>query len=141
MITKFTALSSVFITTALLSSNAPVARAESLNTAGTVCRNYNAREALDIDFLQDGARYINDSPRPVICPIPRPSQVAGGNVGDEVPPVSFFIDGWNAPNTSTSSAKSTHRRRSSPGETRNTRSRRIPAKDAGSGRSPDAASR
>jgi hypothetical protein len=39
------------------------------NISGTYCRNYNAAEALDIDYLTGGVRNLNANPRYVICPV------------------------------------------------------------------------
>lgn len=71
------------------------AEAQNLNTSGTACRNYNASEALDVDYFTNAARNINPSPRSLICPIPRSPLTAQ-------PFPAFYIDGHNAPNTSTS---------------------------------------
>jgi hypothetical protein len=51
-----------------LSGNAYAVNA---NHSGTICKNYNAAEATDIDYLPSGTRNLNANPRYVICPIVR----------------------------------------------------------------------
>lgn len=45
------------------------AHAGNLNNAGTICKNYDAGQALDIDYLVSGARNLATSSRYVICPV------------------------------------------------------------------------
>lgn len=65
-----------------------------INTSGTACQNYNAAEALDIDYLVSGVRNVNASPRSVICPLPRSPIAAGTRAG-------FWINGHNDDGTTT----------------------------------------
>ena len=37
--------------------------------SGSVCRNFKAAEATDIDYLINGVRNINPANRSVICPV------------------------------------------------------------------------
>ncbi|HXL82713.1 MAG TPA: hypothetical protein VN989_01145 [Casimicrobiaceae bacterium] len=50
---------------------ATTAQATNLNHSGTICKNFNASEVLDIDYLPNGTRNLNVSPRSVVCPIVR----------------------------------------------------------------------
>ncbi|MET3135053.1 hypothetical protein AAKU55_005356 [Oxalobacteraceae bacterium GrIS 1.11] len=63
------------LTTALCASSAmfvaPDAHATDANHSGTICKNYNAGQALDIDYLPNGTRNSNAGARYVICPIVR----------------------------------------------------------------------
>jgi hypothetical protein len=52
-----------------LSGLASKAHAELTDMSGTICRNYNAAEVLDIDYLGWGVRNLNANPRYVICPV------------------------------------------------------------------------
>lgn len=79
---------------ALASISSPAA-ADNINTSGAVCQNYNAWQALDIDYLSTGVRNANASPRPVICAVPRSPLAAGTRAG-------FWINGSNNNDTSTS---------------------------------------
>jgi hypothetical protein len=45
------------------------AHAANANHSGTICKNYNAAEALDIDYLTGGTRNLNAVSRYVICPL------------------------------------------------------------------------
>lgn len=71
------------------------ARADNITTSGVACKNYNASEALDIDYVDRGARNVNASSRWVICPIPRSPFTT-------LPPNQFFVDGLNNPGATTS---------------------------------------
>ncbi len=42
---------------------------DNLNHSGTICKNYNAGEVTDIDYLANGTRNINANPRNIICPL------------------------------------------------------------------------
>ncbi|HWL88241.1 MAG TPA: hypothetical protein VNO21_20700 [Polyangiaceae bacterium] len=95
MSNKLLKTGSVFLLAGVLASIGATAHAANINTSGVVFRNFNAGEALDIDYLTNGARDINANPRSVVAPIPR-SPVASA------PSPSFFIDGENTANTSTS---------------------------------------
>jgi len=72
------------------------ARADSINTSGVACKNYNAGEALDIDYQTWGVQNINASPRSVVCPVPR-SPLTGA-----APFPEFWVDGMNVAGTTTS---------------------------------------
>ena len=61
------------------------------NISGTACRNYNAAEATDIDYLTNSVRNLNAAPRYVICPIVR--SPTASNV------VSIRVAGFTAPGT------------------------------------------
>jgi len=47
------------------------AHATDANHSGTICKNYNGGEALDIDYEPYGTRNINANSRYIICPIVR----------------------------------------------------------------------
>jgi len=82
-----------FLIGALASIGNP-AVADNINTSGTNCQNYNAGQALDIDYLTTGVRNINAYPRPVICSVPR----------SPLPPVAragFWVNGNNSADTTT----------------------------------------
>lgn len=68
-----------------LSSNAYAVNA---NHSGTVCKNYNAAQATDIDYLTNGTRNLNASSRYVICPITRSPTSTNQ--------VSVYVDGFAA---------------------------------------------
>jgi len=88
-------ISGSLIVTGALASICATAQATNINTSGVVCQNFNASQALDIDYLTNSVRNINAAARPVICSIPR-SPVAAGSIPE------FFADGHNAPGTCTS---------------------------------------
>jgi hypothetical protein len=69
-----------------LSSNVYAVNA---NNAGTACKNYNAREVTDIDYLPNGTRNLNASARYVICPIVR-SPTSSSYA------VNVYVDGFAA---------------------------------------------
>jgi hypothetical protein len=56
-------------TFALMGGVPNTAHAANANHSGTICKNYDAAEALDIDYLTSGTRNLNASPRYVICPL------------------------------------------------------------------------
>ena len=93
MFSKLVKVGSLFLT-AVLASFGASAHADNINTSGVSCRNYNASEALDIDYLTNGVRNLNASSRFVICPVPR-SPLTG------TPTPTFYVDGSNNPGTST----------------------------------------
>ena len=70
------------------------ANADNLNTSGVICQNFNASQALDIDYLTNAVRNINAAARPVICSVPRSPLPL--NV---IP--RFYVDGHNNANTCT----------------------------------------
>lgn len=71
------------------------AQADNITVSGVACKNFNAGEALDIDFVSTGVQNINASPRSVVCPVPR-SPLTGA------PVTQFFVDGANVAGTTTS---------------------------------------
>lgn len=73
---------------------AQAATAQNINTHGSACRNYNAGEALDIDYLSYGVRTIASGARSVICPLPRHPVTGPGQ--------NFYVDGSNASGATTS---------------------------------------
>jgi hypothetical protein len=56
-------------TFALMGGAPNTAHAANANHSGTICKNYNAAEATDIDYLTNGTRNLNANPRFVICPL------------------------------------------------------------------------
>ena len=70
------------------------ARADNINTSGVACKNFNASEALDIEYVDTGVRNVNASPRSIICPVPRSPL-------SSIPAPEFYVDGTNNPGTST----------------------------------------
>lgn len=94
MYSKLVRLGSLFVAGGLATSGA-VAHADNINTSGVLCQNFNAAEALDIDYFTFGVRDINAAARSVICSIPR-SPLATGATPE------FFVDGENFGTTSTS---------------------------------------
>jgi hypothetical protein len=94
MSSKFVTSGSLSLTLALAFLGA-AADADNINTNGVVCQNYNASQALDIDYLPNGVRNVNASPRFVICAVPRSPLTTN-------PSPTFYVDGENAPGTSTS---------------------------------------
>jgi len=100
MYSKFTRVSSLFLA-GVLSSLGTAAHADNINTSGVICRNYNANEALDIDYLTTSVRNLNSATRSIICALPRSPLVATANP-------EFFVDGQNNANTSTTCTVTTY---------------------------------
>jgi hypothetical protein len=73
-------------TSALMGGVPNTAHASAANHSGTICKNYNAPEAMDIDYLTNGARNLNVNSRFVICPL-----VTSGNSTTKV-----HVDGFAA---------------------------------------------
>jgi hypothetical protein len=78
----------------VLPSVGSIADADNINTSGAVCQNFNASEALDIDYLSNGVRNVNANDRKVICALPRSPDTLG-------PFGQIIIDGHNTPGTCT----------------------------------------
>ncbi|MFD1295529.1 hypothetical protein ACFQ4Q_02650 [Lysobacter gummosus] len=74
-------------------ASAYAATAQNINISGTACKNYNASEALDIDYLTSGVRNLNASPRSVVCPIARHPVTGPGQ--------AYYVDGSNYAGAST----------------------------------------
>jgi hypothetical protein len=91
---KILKLGSLFLAAALASLGS-AAHADNINTSGTVCNNFNAGEAQDVDYVGNGVRIANTAARSVICAIPR-SPLAAGALPE------FFVDGTNSGANSTS---------------------------------------
>jgi len=73
-------------TSALMGAVPNTAHAANGNHSGTICKNYNAGQVKDIDYLTNGTRNLNSSSRFVICPL----VTAGtGNAN-----MSVFVDGY-----------------------------------------------
>ncbi|HEX3764740.1 MAG TPA: hypothetical protein VHW23_38860 [Kofleriaceae bacterium] len=80
----------------VVAATGTAARADNITMSGVACKNYNAAEALDIDFQDWGAQNVNTSlPRWVICPIPRSPFTS-------VPSPEFYADTANALGTASS---------------------------------------
>ena len=94
MSSKLMKIGSLFLAGALASFGV-AAHADNINTSGVVCQNYNAGQALDIDYVTNGARNLNAAARPVVCSLPR-SPLAAGAIPE------FFVDGQNNTGASTS---------------------------------------
>jgi len=60
-----------------------------LSVSGTICQNFNASEALDIDYFTFGVRNINANQRTLICALPRQPVPNGFNS------LSFTFSGSN----------------------------------------------
>jgi len=65
------------------------AHAVNANNSGTACKNYNAAQVADIDYLPSGARNLNASSRYVICPVVRSTTSASYGV-------NVYVDGFAA---------------------------------------------
>ena len=74
---------------ALMGGVPNTAHAANGNHSGTICKNYNASQATDIDYLTNGTRNLNSSSRPVICPL---VTAGSGNATTNV-----YVDGFAAP--------------------------------------------
>lgn len=72
---------------ATASIDARAATSQNISTHGSACRNYNASQALDIDYFTTGVRNINADVRPVICPITTHPVTGPGQ--------NFYVDGTN----------------------------------------------
>ena len=67
--------------------------------SAAICRNYNASEATDIDYLPWAVRNLNSSSRYVICPLVVP--IPPGGLIDESPYlISVNVEGSTRPNQS-----------------------------------------
>lgn len=75
----------VGITSLGLSINAHAVNA---NHSGTICKNYNASQVTDIDYLTSGTRNLNASPRAVICPLVRAPNSTSN--------VAVYVDGFHS---------------------------------------------
>jgi hypothetical protein len=82
------------ISASALASLSGAADADNINTSGVLCQNFNAGEALDIDYVANGVRNINAGARSVICSLPRAPLASGLGA-------TFFVDGQNFNNTTT----------------------------------------
>jgi hypothetical protein len=94
MNSKMMKIGSLFLV-GILASFGVTAYADNINTSGVVCQNFNAAQALDIDYLTNGVRNLNAAARSVICSLPR-SPLAASAIPE------FFVDGQNNTGTSTS---------------------------------------
>ena len=63
---------------------------------GTICNQYNASQAADIDYLTTGVRTVATSSRPVICAVPRE---ASGSSGAQLTVAGSVISGSTMPIT------------------------------------------
>jgi hypothetical protein len=72
---------------ALMGGVPNTAHAVNANHSGTVCKNYNAAEATDIDYLTSGTRNLNANTRYVICPLVNSPTGSAINV---------YVDGYAA---------------------------------------------
>jgi hypothetical protein len=93
MSSRFLKIGAVLLAGAAVSFAATL-DAANIVTGGVICRNFNASQALDIDYLTSGVRNINAAARTVICPVPR-SPLAAGDT-----PL-FHVAGRNNPGTQT----------------------------------------
>jgi hypothetical protein len=71
------------------------ARADNLNTSGTICQAYNAANAMDIDYTVNGVWNRSTAAREIACGVPRSMLSAGSTQ-------AFFIDAYNNAGTCTS---------------------------------------
>ena len=94
MMSKSAMIHSLFLSGVLVPFGA-TAHADNINTSGVSCHSFHAADALDISYLTNGVYNNNAASRDVICPVPR-SPLAS------TPFTSFYVDGINAHNTSTS---------------------------------------
>lgn len=72
-----------------LLSLSSTANAVNANNSGTTCKNYNASQVTDIDYVPSGTRNLNASSRYVICPIVR-SPTSSSYA------VNVYVDGFAA---------------------------------------------
>jgi len=93
MSSKLVKIGSLFLTGTLASIGA-TAHADNINTSGVICHNFQAAEALDIDYLTNGVQDVNTAARRIICTVPRSPLAA-------TTPAQFFVDGLNTANTIT----------------------------------------
>ena len=81
--------------TAALAAIGASAYAVNIDTNGVICQNFNAAEALDIDYLSSGVRNLASAARQVICSVPR-SPLADASTSGR-----FAVDGRNNAGTTT----------------------------------------
>ena len=93
MSSKLLTIGSLCITGALVPLGA-TAQAGNINTSGTICQNFNAAQALDIDYFTTAVRNVNAAARPVVCSVPRSPLPTGTTP-------QFFVDGHNNASTCT----------------------------------------
>jgi len=77
-----------------LTTASKATHADNINTAGTTCHILTGAQALDISYSGGAIFNLSAQDRTVECPIPRSPLITSTNP-------TFFIDGSNAPNTST----------------------------------------
>ncbi|MGN7917881.1 hypothetical protein [Lysobacter sp. ESA13C] len=77
-----------------VAGHADAATSQNVSTHGSACKNYNAADALDIDYWSYGVRNLNAAARYVICPIARHPVTGPGQ--------NFYVDGSNRNGASTS---------------------------------------
>ena len=70
-----------------LSFFALAAHAVNANHSGTICKNYNASQVGDIDYLPSGTRNLNASARSIICPIVRAPTSTNS--------IAVYVDGYH----------------------------------------------
>lgn len=78
------------------------ASAANLHTHAAACHNYNAAEALDIDYMPSAVRNNASQPRQIICPIVR------SPLQPNAPYALFYVEGGNTSGTSTPCALYSH---------------------------------
>lgn len=64
--------------TATFVSGREASAATTTNHSGTICKNYNAGDATEIDYLPSGARSLATYATPVICPLVRSTTRTAG---------------------------------------------------------------
>lgn len=82
---------------------APMAGAVITDHSGTICKNFNASEAAQIDYLTNGARSYKTSATSLICPLTRNTSNSGGawvyvdvtHSGTQTSCCSAFSWDWN----------------------------------------------
>jgi hypothetical protein len=82
-------LALTFETFALMGGAPNTAHAADANHSGTVCKNYNAAEVKDIDYLTYGTRNLNARPRYVVCPLVTTPPASGA-------PTPIYVNGFAA---------------------------------------------
>lgn len=78
-----------------LASSGAAAHADNVNTSGTVCRNYNASDVMNIEYIDMGVLNLASVPAVVICPVVRSPISSASSIG------WLYVDGYNGANTST----------------------------------------
>jgi hypothetical protein len=96
MRSTFLKMTSAMTLGAILLVSGGMSNATPLSVSGTICTNFNAGQAQDLDYFTSGVRTISANPTTVVCALPRQPVPSGFNS------LSFTFSGSNATGSTTS---------------------------------------